>query len=74
MCAGLITAIFGSSVTARYLKIYSTAGDNAYSVGELQAFGSFSPSAVPEPGAIMIFGAGLLGLAGIARKNYFAEN
>ena len=48
-------------VSARYLRIYATGGDNAYSIGELQAFGTLN--AVPEPsslGIVALVGLGLL--------------
>jgi hypothetical protein len=44
-----------ATVTARYLKIYATDGDDCYSVSEIQAYGS----PVPLPGAVWLLGSGL---------------
>jgi hypothetical protein len=44
-----------ATVTARYLKIYATGGDDMYSVSELAAYGS----PVPLPGAVWLLGSGL---------------
>jgi hypothetical protein len=44
-----------ATVTARYLKIYATDGDNKYAVSELDAYGS----TVPLPGAVWLLGSGL---------------
>ena len=56
-----------SSVVARYLRIVATGGDNMYSVGEFQVYGS-STSSVPLPGAVWLLGSGLIGLVGLRRK------
>ncbi len=50
-----------SSVQARYLRIQATGGDNRYSLGEFQAFGSIV-SSVPEPSTLAVFGLGFIGL------------
>lgn len=57
-----------SPVSAQYLRIYATGGDNYYSVGEFQAYGT---NPVPEPATMLLFGSGLAGLLGILsrRKN-----
>jgi hypothetical protein len=47
-------------VQARYLRASATAGDNAYSIGEIQSFGVAASAAAPEPGTI-----GLLALGGL---------
>ncbi len=52
------------AVSARYLRIQATGGDNMYSVGELQAFGA----PVPVPPALILLGSGLIGLLGLGRK------
>jgi hypothetical protein len=44
-----------TAVTARYLRIYATGGDNCYAVSELAAYGS----PVPLPGAVWLLGSGL---------------
>lgn len=46
------------------VKIY----DNALSAGDVQSLYSSELSQVPEPAAILLFGIGLLGLAGIRRR------
>jgi len=65
--AEYIAALDFSSVQARFLRIYATGGDNYYSVGELQAFGS-DISAVPVPAAVFMFAPALLGFLGLRRK------
>jgi hypothetical protein len=55
------------NVSAQYLKIYATGGDNCYSVGELQASGSGAKSAVPEPSSMLLLGLGGL-VTGLFKK------
>ncbi len=56
-----VSSIEFAPVSARYLRIAATGGDNFYSVGEFQAFGSTS---VPVPATALLFGLGLIGLVG----------
>jgi len=56
-----IAAFDFSSVQARYLRIQATGGDNSYSIGEFQAFGS-KVASVPEPTTFAIFALGIAGL------------
>lgn len=68
--AEYVLGIDFSSVQARYLRIKATGGDNMYSIGELQAFGSAAaelPVSVPEPSITALLAAGLFGL-GFARR------
>jgi len=66
-----ITALDFSSVQARYLRITATGGDNLYSIGEFQAYGSLAitklsakeSTSVPEPSTFAIFALGMIGLA-----------
>ncbi len=51
-------------VDARYLRVFAIGGDNFYSVSEIQAFAA----PVPEPSTIMLFGLGLLTLAGASYR------
>lgn len=53
-----------AAVDAQYLRVFSTSGDNFYSIGELQAFGSLSTPSNPiaAPPTWVLFGLGLLGL------------
>ncbi len=53
-----------SSVTAQYLRISAIGGDRYYSVGEFQVDGT----PVPEPATMLLFGLGIIGLAGVGRK------
>ena len=62
--AEYITQIDFTPVTAQYLKIYATGGDNKYAVGEFQAYGS----PVPVPGAVWLLCSGILGLIGVKRR------
>lgn len=57
---------FSTGILAQYLKIYATGGDNHYSVGELQAFGSSAE--VPEPTTMILFGAGMVGIVAVVRR------
>ncbi len=51
-------------VQTQFLRIRATGGDNLYSVGEIQAFGS----PVPVPAAVWLLSSGLLGLMGLSRR------
>jgi len=61
-----IPALDFSSVQARYMRITATGGDNSYSIGEFQAFGSLAvnrqSTSVPEPSTFAIFALGMIGL------------
>ncbi|MCF8069027.1 MAG: PEP-CTERM sorting domain-containing protein [Desulfobacterales bacterium] len=75
---------FAQSGPARYLRIFvdgyqgvgptsvPDVGDGAYAIGEFQVFGEAyddgSAAPVPEPGTMLLFGTGLIGLAGIVRR------
>lgn len=62
-----IAALDFSPVQAQFLRIFATGGDNLYSVGEFQAFGS-AVSAVPVPAAAFLFAPALMGFLGFRRK------
>lgn len=62
---GMDTLSRSVNASAQYLKIYATGGDNMYSVGELQAFGT--GSAIPEPSSMLLLGLGGL-VAGLFKK------
>ena len=53
-----------TATSARYVRVFATAGDNSYSTGEIQLFGE---SAVPEPSTFVLLTAGL-GLFLMRRK------
>ncbi len=61
-----VSQIDFTQVQARYLRIFSTDGDNMYAVGEVEAYGQ----PVPIPSTIMLMGTGLLGLVGYNRKRF----
>lgn len=62
-----VSSIDFTSIVAQYIKISAVSGDNKYSVGEIQAYGSTS-SPVPEPSTMLLFGTGLSGLTALSRK------
>jgi hypothetical protein len=62
-----IAALDFAPVQAQFLRIFATGGDNSYSVGEFQAFGS-AVSAVPVPAAAFLFAPALMGFLGFRRK------
>ena len=66
--AEFISSMDFSSQTAVGLRVFATSGDKLYSVGEFQAFGTLTSSSVPEPTTMILFGIGLLGLAGVNRR------
>lgn len=55
------------SASAGYLKIYATGGDNMYSIGELNAYGT--SSAVPEPASCLLLGIGGAVLTAFRKRN-----
>ncbi len=56
-----VPAIDFASIQARYLRITATNGDNSYSIGEFQAFGSnVSMVTLPEPMSLALFNVGLV--------------
>jgi len=69
-------ALSGSTIT---LTTLDGDGDGFYGTSFMNAFGTIGPvmngsavSAVPVPAAVWLFGSGLMGLAGVARKRKVA--
>ncbi|MDD5295327.1 MAG: hypothetical protein PHU46_00310 [Rhodocyclaceae bacterium] len=54
----------GSAIVASELRFYATAGDNSYSVSEIQADGT----AIPEPRSLALAAAGLALVGWFARR------
>lgn len=61
-----IAALDFTATSMRYIRVAAIGGDNLYSIGEVQAFGS-AANDIPEPGMVGLFAMGLLGLA-VARQ------
>ncbi len=59
-----ISALDFAPVTAQYIRIFATGGDDSYAIGELQV----SSSPVPVPPAVLLFASSLLGFLGFRRK------
>jgi hypothetical protein len=55
-----------STVTATGLRIFAVGGDGDYSVGQVEVFGN--AVGTPEPGALLLLGAGLSGLGLLRRR------
>ena len=60
---------FANPITTSSFRFFATAGDDFFSVSEIQAFGEAAP--VPEPATMLLLGTGLIGLAGLGRKKMF---
>ena len=61
-----------AAVNARFLRFSATAGDNAYSIGELQAFGQqVQTAAVPEPSSFVALAMGLMGFGFWRRRKQY---
>lgn len=62
-----IAALAFSPVTARYIRVSAAAGDNMYSIGEVQVFGDVA--GVPEPSSMALFSLGAVLLAARLRRH-----
>jgi hypothetical protein len=60
----------GGSYTASYAAIVPDDGSTNFGnvAYTLELTGTITPSAVPVPAAVWLFGSGLLGLVGVARR------
>jgi len=54
------------TVTATGLRLFATGGDGEYALGQVEVFGN--AVGTPEPGALMLLGAGLSGLGLLRRR------
>jgi hypothetical protein len=59
---GLMTRTSGalSAFSTDFLRFTAIAGDNYYAVSEIQAFGTPTAAAVPEPSTMLLLGSGLV--------------
>jgi hypothetical protein len=69
--AEYVAAIDFAFVEAQYLSITAIAGDDSYSIGEFEVYGSAistsQPGTVPLPGTLALMGLGLVALC-LSRK------
>jgi uncharacterized protein (TIGR03382 family) len=69
--AEYVAAIDFGAVEAQYLTIAAIGGDNSYSIGEFEVYGSAistsQPGTVPLPGTLALMGLSLAALR-LARK------
>ena len=59
----------GDTVTITGLKTINVDWSAGSPGDYIRVLTNFSPSAVPVPAAVWLFGSGLLGLIGVARRN-----
>ncbi len=64
-----ISRIDFAPISARYLCITASGGDNLYAASELQVYGT-AVASVTEPCTMLLLGSGLLGLACAGRKRH----
>jgi hypothetical protein len=63
-----IASIDFAPVQARYLRASATSGDNLYSIGEIQSFGTTVSAAAPEPVSLALLGLSGLPLFGAVMR------
>ncbi|MCD4719145.1 MAG: PEP-CTERM sorting domain-containing protein [Desulfobacula sp.] len=62
-----LSTVFDLGSSYQYIKLVAWGG-GSFTEPEIDAVGGFSSAPVPEPTTMLLFGLGLLGLAGVSRK------
>lgn len=63
-----VSGIDFTAVSAQYIRIQALSGDNNYSIGEFQAYGTMPQQGVPDSGSTALLALGAFGLLATIRR------